>query len=166
MNHPGCAWFWIGYIFSLSMLNDHLLEWSERSMNPTFETIEWLLSTCPRSRITRTCSNDEEEAITFKRIQYRTWKCFHCATELVVLGMRSRGGRSHIFRLRLLSRSKIYQSGSGSKKISNLRIRLLFQQSKFNNALEIICIKTTQTHAAVTKIKSYSGSGTVFFSDF
>jgi len=52
-----------------------------------------------------------------------------------------RGGQSHIFRFRLRSSSKIFESGSwsGSEVFSNLRIRLLFRlrkpsmQPKFSN---------------------------------
>jgi len=50
-----------------------------------------------------------------------------------------RGGQSHIFRLRLGSCSKIFESGSGSESFSNLGIRLLFKlrqpsmQPKFSN---------------------------------
>ena len=54
-----------------------------------------------------------------------------------------RGGRSHIFRFRLGSCSKIFESGSWSQSFLNLRIRLLFKlrkqsmQPKFNYVFHI-----------------------------
>jgi len=51
--------------------------------------------------------------------------------------LEGRDGRSHIFRLRMRYCSKIFQSGSGTKNFSNMRIRILFwlpsMQPKFSN---------------------------------
>ena len=48
-----------------------------------------------------------------------------CQTFRITFRIQTRGGRSHIFKLRLRSCSKIFESESGSKFFSNLRIRLL-----------------------------------------
>ena len=67
--------------------------------------------------------------------------------------LRIRGGRSHFSRLRLRFCSKIFESGSGSGKFTNLRIRLLSKfeltsiQPKFTHVF--IQETTTQTPATV-----------------
>jgi len=46
---------------------------------------------------------------------------------MIVKLVNNRGGRSHFFRLRLRSCSKIFECGSAFGYSSNLRIRLLFR---------------------------------------
>ena len=52
---------------------------------------------------------------------------FKICTEFNENSVCTRGGRSHFFRLRLCSCSKIFESGPGSGSSSNLRIRLLLR---------------------------------------
>ena len=76
-----------------------------------------------------------------------------------------RGGRSHFFRLRLRSCSKIFESGSvsGSGNFSNVRIRLLFRlrlqsrKPKITNGLTlVISSQTPATTEILPKLKSDS----------
>jgi len=66
-------------------------------------------------------------------LRHEVSRCYIC--------IAIRGGRSHIFRLRLRSCSKKFESGSGSEIFSILRIRLLFKlrkppmQPEFSNVL-------------------------------
>jgi len=58
-----------------------------------------------------------------------TNQAFYFQVETLALsgGWHARGGRSHFFRLRLRSSSKIFESGPGSGNFSNLRIRPLLK---------------------------------------
>ena len=97
---------------------------------------------------TRVTNNDSRlESETFlQNLQTSDWQTqFACTID----------GRSHIYKPRLRSYSKIFQSGSGSTIFSNFSIRLPFKrrhpsmQPTFSNVLtfEIAFVKTTQTPA-------------------
>ena len=78
-----------------------------------------------------------------------------------------RGGRSHFFRLRLRSCSKIFESGSvsGSGNFSNVRIRLLFRlrlqsrKPKITNGLTLVISSQTP---ATTEIEEWLRSCSKF----
>ena len=80
------------------------------------------------------------------------------------------GGRSHIFRLRLRSCFKTFESGvwTGSEKFSSLRIRLLFRlrlpsmQPNFTSVLPKKCHVWKPHRLLLLKTKSDSGSGSGF----
>ena len=66
--------------------------------------------------------------------------------------VHARGGRSHIFRLRLRSFSKIFEFEFGSEHFSNLRIRLLYRprllhQCNRNSAMFYLRNNTYKDHA-------------------
>jgi len=61
----------------------------------------------------------------FNKTDYKEAECAEMTYSDGIWHVESRGGRSHFFRLRLRSCSKIFESGCGYS--SNLRIRLLFR---------------------------------------
>ena len=73
----------------------------------------------------------------------------------------SRGGRSHFFRLRIRSFSKLFWSVSGSGYFSNLRIRLLFRLRlpSIRPKLYNFSLKKWPRRLLMPKLKSDSGSG-------
>jgi len=76
--------------------------------------------------------------------------------------VNSRGGRSHFFRLRLRSCSKIIESGFRSGNFPNLRIWLLFKirpPSTQPKITHVLLMKWPRRLLLLPKFKSDSGSG-------